>query len=153
MKTFIATTIATFAIGLGVHAQENKMSNNTKMVETLSFKPKNKVHRFYALKELKAMNKGELTSIYLRRTQELVNILPFMAMSSNGSLDFKTFGIRKQNENSQVLETYKRSAEQYNEQIQNMVIDFIPYADTNDIVKSIVYMENIIEKIRLGIKR
>ena len=143
---FITSLVSTTSL----IAQENSSSRAS---STLGYKPKKKILRFYTKKELKLLNKSELVSIYLRRTQELVNIVPFIAMSSDGEMNFKDFGIRKKQDNVQVLQDYKQSLDSYNSQIENMVIDFIPYADTDNIINSITYMESIIQRVRGGMNK
>lgn len=152
MKKFIYLVLFTSALisTTDLTAQENSSSGES---STLGYKPKKKILRFYTKKELKLLNKSELVSIYLRRTQELVNIIPFIAMSNDGEMNFKDFGIRKRQENIRVLKDYKQSLQGYNDEIENMVIDFIPYADTENIINSISYMESIIQRVRAGMNK
>ncbi|WP_194768514.1 hypothetical protein [Tamlana sp. I1] len=116
------------------------------------FSKSDRIEKFHTINDLEDLGKGELVDLYADRFSELIKTMPFMAITTKSDQKLDDFGIRASASNLKLLSKYKTEEREHIKASDEIISDFIAYADTDNIVWSILYMEDIIKKLRLGFK-
>ncbi len=111
-----------------------------------------RINKFHTIDDLEDASKGELVKIYLERNKELTTVLPFIALTTKPDQKLEDVGIRNDSHNSKLLYKYKTTEKKLSTTNTNILNEFISYADSDNLILSILYMEDIIKKLRLGFK-
>lgn len=111
-----------------------------------------RVNKFHTIDDLEDASKGELATIYLERNKELTTVLPFIALTTKPDQKLEDVGIRNDTHNNKLLYKYKTTEKKLSTTNSNILGEFISYADSDNLIWSILYMEDIIKKLRLGFK-
>jgi hypothetical protein len=115
------------------------------------FDEKVQTPKFHTIDELRSLKKGELLKLYVRRIYEINTVLPFIALTNEPGVSLSDLGIREDSDNVKVLEEHHDVQKEAFNNSNNMMTQFIPYADTEKIILSILYFEEVIKKMRIGI--
>ena len=108
------------------------------------------ITRFHTIDELQDLNKGELIELYLERTREIFVVLPYLSLSNRPGTSLSDIGIKEDSDNLKVVEKNNEIADRAFEYTTNTIKELVPYSDTDKIIWSILYFEEMIKKIRLG---
>ncbi len=103
----------------------------------------------YALGDLEKMNKLELTQIYiakLKRLNSIIVYLPFAKLEPQSPNDLK---IPSTTYNEKAMDKIKNSIKEHNSTLEGSLTTLNPYADKRYIIESIIFIQNIINKIEL----
>ncbi|MBU2951601.1 hypothetical protein KO493_12915 [Tamlana agarivorans] len=116
------------------------------------FTKSDRINKFHTIDDLEDLGKGDLVSLYADRFAEITKIMPFMAITTKSDQKLQDVGIRENSENIKLLSKYKEDERERIRANNNLIADFVAYADSENIIWSILYMEDIIKKLRLGFK-
>lgn len=108
------------------------------------------ITRFHTIDELQDLNKGELIELYLERTREIFVVLPYLSLSNRPGTSLSDIGIKEDSDNLKVVEKNNEIADRAFEYTTNTIKELVPYSDTDKIIWSILYFEEMIKKMRLG---
>ena len=120
--------------------------------EAVFFTQNSRIDRFHTIDDLEGLKKGDLLTLYAARAEEIITILPYIALTNEPGIRLSDVGIK---ENSTHLKTIKKHKESTNQSLQTTketIEELIPYADTERIIWTILYYEDIIKKMRIGFK-
>ncbi|MFC5047222.1 hypothetical protein ACFSTE_08135 [Aquimarina hainanensis] len=118
--------------------------------DNIFFDQKTLINKFHTIDELEELKKGELISLYKYRVREILTIIPYLALANQADVSLGDNGIKEDSQNLKVLGKHHEATTKAFEVTNNMISEFVPYADTEKIVWSILYFEEIIKKIRIG---
>jgi hypothetical protein len=103
----------------------------------------------YTVGDLEKMDKLQLTTIYgakLTRLHVILPYLPFGKLEPKGPGDLKIPDIKH---NQQSMEGLRSEQGKYNTQLTESMAGIGPYADKNQLIYSILFLQSIINKIEL----
>ncbi len=115
------------------------------------FNEKVQTPKFHNINELGELKKGELLKLYIRRIYEIQSVLPFMSLTKEPGTTLADLGIRENSDNTKILDKYHEVHTEAFRSTNDMMMEFVAYADTEKIILSILYFEEIIKKLRIGI--
>ena len=121
--------------------------------EAVFFLKKDQITKFHTISDLENMKKGQLITLYQDRIKEIITVLPFLSLTNEPGVRLGDLGIK---EDSGHIKSLKKSVETTEEAIdvtQNSIEELVPYADTEKIILTILYFEEIIKKMRIGVNR
>ena len=108
------------------------------------------ISKFHTIDELEDMKKGELIKLYTERVKEVTTVLPYLALTNEAGVKLSDIGIKESSDHLKSLDKHHEAILDSFESTNNMISEFIPYADTEKIVWAILYFEEVIKKIRIG---
>ncbi|AXT61132.1 hypothetical protein D1816_12505 [Aquimarina sp. AD10] len=108
------------------------------------------VSRFHTIDELQDLNKGDLIKLYLERTREIFIVIPYLSLTNKPGTSLQDLGIQADSDHVKVVEKNIEIADRAFEYTENTIKKLVPYSDTDDIIWSILYFEEVIKKMRLG---
>ncbi|MHA7056049.1 hypothetical protein ACWGOQ_0002430 [Aquimarina sp. M1] len=109
------------------------------------------ITKFHTIDELEGLKKGELVKLYTERANEIITVLPYIALTHEAGVSLSDIGIKENSDNLKLLKKHHQTTTETFEETSNLITEFIPYADTEKIIWSILYYEEMIKKIRIGI--
>ena len=110
------------------------------------------ITKFHTIDELENLKKGDLVALYIERANEIITVLPYIALTNESDVSLSDLGIKENSDNLKLLKKHHETSTNAFESTSNMITELIPYADTDKIVWSILYYEEMIKKIRIGMK-
>ena len=142
-----------FSLMSGAYAQQAEESEEVKSSKTevtVTYVEKTaKIAKFHNQAELEKMGKLELTKLYIERVTVLSETLPYLALSRNpAGANLADLGIPETKTNVSDLEQEVKSTTVYVGGIDHTLTDVIPYADKGNIIWSILFMEETLNKIQ-----
>lgn len=115
------------------------------------FDNSNLTNRFHTIDELRDLNKGELINLYIERTQEIFMVLPYLSITNKPGTSLSDVGIKEDASTLKIVEKNNEIAVRAFEYTTNTIKELVPYSDTDKIIWAILYFEEMIKKMRLGI--
>ncbi len=140
MKLFYITIFTFFIMNLN-HAQSKK---------NVFFDQQTLITKFHTIDELENLKKGELINLYIARVKEITTVLPYLALTNEAGVTLSDIGIKESPDHLKSLGKHHEITAEAVESSTDLVSEFIPYADTEKIVWTILYFEEVIKKIRIG---
>ncbi|WP_378181927.1 hypothetical protein [Aquimarina sp. SS2-1] len=128
-------------------------THSQKRDEAVFFIQKDQINRFHTISELENLKKGDLIKIYQDRVREIMTVIPFLSLTNEPDVRLGDLGIK---EDSDHIKSLKKSVEATQEAIstaETSIEELVPYADTEKIILTILYFEEIIKKMRIGVNR
>ncbi|GAA3508573.1 hypothetical protein GCM10022393_19990 [Aquimarina addita] len=119
--------------------------------KNIFFSQRTLITKFHTIDELEGLKKGQLVKIYIERANEIITVLPFIALTNESNVSLSDIGIKENSDNLKTLDKHHETTTEAFESTSNIISEFIPYADTERIIWSILYYEDIIKKIRIGV--
>jgi len=107
--------------------------------------------KFHTIDELEGLKKGELVRLYIKRSNEIITVLPYIALTNESDVSLSDLGIKENSNNLKILNKHHESTTDAFETTNDLITEFIPYADTEKIIWSILYYEEMIKKMRIGV--
>ncbi len=108
------------------------------------------VSKYSNLKDLEAMNKGELKALYLERVKILINIMPYMAITSKPGVTLKDLGVPESVENVSALKKETDNRALYLTSNAEFLDTIMSYSDKSVIITAILFLEETMKKIHSG---
>jgi hypothetical protein len=106
------------------------------------------VRKFYDVKELKPLQKGELIELYIERVKVLTKTLPFIALATKPGISMTDLGIPDTPENTKLLDLENESTATYIDTTVNFQRKMLPFCDKENIIKSILYFESTLKALK-----
>ncbi len=128
------------------------IQTNAQTTQKTLFGKLDQVNKFHTIDDLEDSSKGELVKLYLERNKELTTVMPFIALTTKPDQKLQDIGIRNDAANNKLLAKYKTNEKKLLDANSKIITEFISYADSENLIWSILYMEDIIKKLRLGFK-
>ncbi len=122
-----------------------------KINDAVFFSQTKQINRFYTISELEALKKGELIHLYKQRVEEIMIILPFLSLTNEAGVRLSDIGIKEDSRNVKVLKNNTEAVAKSLESTKVAIEELVPYADTEKIIWTILYLEEIIKKMRIGV--
>ena len=102
--------------------------------------------------ELDKLGKLELTKIYVEQVNKLGMLLPYIPFNQKGdAVSLSGMGIPNSKDNNDYIKVLDASSGDHAERSDQTLSNIIPYADKEDIIKSILFLQGVIERIETGI--
>ena len=106
----------------------------------------------YTIGELDKLGKLELSRIYVAQVNKLNLLLPYVPFNQKGdAVSLAGMGIPNTKDNNGSIKDMDQIVGAHNTVMDETLNNLIPYADKIDIIKSIMFLQNVIEKIESGI--
>lgn len=105
------------------------------------------ISKFHDLKELQAMNKGQLMPLYIERVKILFSVIQYFGITNKSGVTFTDLGIPPSKENVQALDTEIENRAVFlggNEQFLKAIL---PYSDTSNIINAILFYEEVLKLV------
>lgn len=117
---------------------------------SIFFDKETQITKFHTIDELEGLNKGDLIALYKERINEIITILPYLALTNRPEVSLSDIGIKEDSDHLKTLKENHEDTQDALKTTKEMVGELIPYADTGKIIWSILFYEDIIKKIRIG---
>jgi hypothetical protein len=106
----------------------------------------------YSQDSLSKMNKLDLTKIYLDQVQSLNNILPYASFNIKGQASgVKQIDIPRSKYTNSKRTKVSEKAQNYNQTVNENLNEIIPYSDKNEIIKGILFVQEMINRLDQGL--
>lgn len=106
----------------------------------------------YTIGELSKLGKLELTEIYISEIQKLNLLMPYIPFNQKGeAVSLANMGIPSTKDNNGSVKDLDESGGKHNITQKETLSNIVPYADKEDIIKSILFLQDVIERIEHGI--
>ena len=120
--------------------------------EGVFFIQKDQITKFHTVGELDNVKKGELLKLYKERVHEVMMALPYTSLTNESNVRLGDVGIT---EDSRHIKTLKKGVEDSLELLSSLdtsIDELVAYADTEKIIWSILFYEDVIKKMRMGVQ-
>jgi hypothetical protein len=106
----------------------------------------------HTIGELDKLGKLELTKIYVEQVNKLGMLVPFIPFNQKGdAVSLSGMGIPPSKDNNDFIKVLDASSGDHAERTDQTLNNIVPYADKEDIIKSILFLQGVIERIESGI--
>ncbi|MEM7039635.1 MAG: hypothetical protein AAF570_21860 [Bacteroidota bacterium] len=106
----------------------------------------------YTIGDLDKLGKLDLTKLYVDQVHKISMLLPYVPFNQKGdAVSLAGMGIPSTKDNNGFIKKLDASGGSHNEALDETLNNIIPYADKADIIKSILFLQTMIEKIETGI--
>ena len=105
---------------------------------------------YHSLKELEALLKGELITLYLERIKILVNIVPYVGITNKPGVTLRDLGIPETVENVKALDRETENKNLFVSTSYDFFTTMLPYSDKSTIIQGILFYEDVLKKIHSG---
>ena len=106
----------------------------------------------YTLGQLDELGKLELTTIYVEMVQKLNLLLPYTAFNQKGEASaLSSMGIPNTKDNNGAIKQLDASGVSNNVVISETMASILPYADKENIVKGILFIQGVLENLERGL--
>ncbi|MEY2868492.1 MAG: hypothetical protein RIR01_947 [Bacteroidota bacterium] len=130
-----------FFVAMNIVSAQDKKTNQSIISTTAT------IRKYYDLKELQNLKKGELLELYIERINVLVKTLPYIALATKPGVTLTDLGIPNDNENKKVL----AEQEEITNDFLNTTVAFqrkmTPYSDTKNLIAAILFYENTLKSL------
>lgn len=109
-----------------------------------------KVKKYHTREELEKLGKLELTELYMERVSVLTEVLPYIALHTTPGATLREMGIPETKQNLDHLDKEVKNKGTYLAAVDETLDDIIPYADTKNIIWSILFYEHMIRVALAG---
>ncbi len=119
--------------------------------EATFFTQKKQITKFHTISDLENRKKGELIKLYQDRVEEIMTVLPFLSLTNEPGVRLEDIGIKEDSRHLKILKNNTESTEKNFETTKEAIEELVAYADTEKIIGTILYFEEIIKKMRIGV--
>jgi hypothetical protein len=105
------------------------------------------IKKYYDKKELIDMPKGELLELCIERIGVLTKTLPYVSLATLPGATMTDYGIPNNSEYRKVFETQDDNTKNYLESTTDFQRKILPYSDKGDLIKAILFYENILKSL------
>jgi hypothetical protein len=101
---------------------------------------------------LDQMGKLELTRIYVTQCAKLNMLLPYIPFNQKGdAVSLAGMGIPDTKDNNAFIKKLDTSSGTHNETLDETLNIIIPYSDKDDIIKAILFLQSVVERVETGL--
>lgn len=105
------------------------------------------IKKYYDKKELSEQPKGVLLELCIERVGVLAKTLPYIALATKPGITVVDFGIPYDSDYKKSYESQEEISKNYLETTSNYQKKILPYADKDDLIKAILFYENILKSL------
>lgn len=106
----------------------------------------------YLYGDLDKLGKLDLTVIYVQEIQKLNQLLPYCAFNQKGeATSLANMGVPGSKDNNGIVKKLDASIASHNEMLLQTMSDIIPYSDKDEIIKAVLFVQSIIERLEAGL--
>lgn len=105
------------------------------------------IKKYYDKKELNELAKGQLLELCIERMGVLAKTLPYISLATLPGLTMTDFGIPNTSEYRKIFETQDVNTKNYLESTTNFQRQVLPYSDKEDLIKAVLFYENIMKSL------
>ncbi|MCB9230268.1 MAG: hypothetical protein H6581_01275 [Bacteroidia bacterium] len=106
----------------------------------------------FTVGDLDKLGKLQLTKIYIDQVQKLNLLIPYVPFNQKGeAVALTNMGIPNTKDNNAFIKKLDVSCSDHNQAIDSTMANVVPYADKPDIIKAILFIQDVIQRIELGI--
>lgn len=105
------------------------------------------IKKYYDKKELSELPKGVLLDLCVERVGVLAKTLPYIALATKPGITMIDFGIPYNSEYSKAYESQESNTKDYLEITSDYQKKILPYSDKDDLIKAILFYENILKSL------
>ncbi|MCS7073160.1 MAG: hypothetical protein NZ108_01695 [Bacteroidia bacterium] len=103
----------------------------------------------YLVGDLEKLDKLELTKIYISKVNRLMTIVPYIPFAKLEPKSPSDIKIPSNNANEACMRKLENSLKDHNQQLDASLSSLTPYADKKNIIESILFLQQVINKIEL----
>ena len=103
----------------------------------------------YLVGDLEKLDKLELTKIYISKVNRLMTIVPYIPFAKLEPKNPTDIKIPNNNANEGFMRKLESSLKDHNQQTDASLSALNPYADKKNIIESILFLQQVINKIEL----
>ncbi|WP_281297775.1 hypothetical protein [Flavobacterium limnophilum] len=105
------------------------------------------IKKYYDKKELSELPKGILLDLCVERVGVLAKTLPYIALATKPGITMIDFGIPYTSDYRKAYESQEENTKNYLEITSDYQKKILPYADKDDLIKAILFYENILKSL------
>jgi hypothetical protein len=105
------------------------------------------IKKYYDKKELSELPKGALLELCIERVSVLAKTLPYIALATKSGTTMTDHGIPNNSEYRKAFESQEENTKNYLEITGDYQKKILPYSDKDDLVKAILFYENILKSL------
>lgn len=105
------------------------------------------ISKFHDLKELQAMNKGQLMPLYIERVKILFSVIQYFGITSKSGVTFTDLGIPPSKENVSALDNEIENRSLFLGKNEQFLKSILPYSDTSNIIDAILFYEEVLKLV------
>ena len=105
------------------------------------------IKKYYSLKELESLKKGELLDLYIERINVLVRTLPYIALATKPGVTLVDLGFPYDNDNKKTLSDQEKVTTEFLETTVEFQRKMTPYSDTKNLIAAILFYENTLKAL------
>ena len=105
------------------------------------------IKKYYDKKELTSLPKGELLELCIERLGVLTKTLPYLSLATKPGVTMSDFGIPNNSEYRKAFEAQVDDTQSYLESTTGFQRKILPYSDKDDLIKTILFYENILKSL------
>lgn len=102
---------------------------------------------YHDRKQLESMTKGQLMPLYLERVRILFSVIQYFGITNKSGVTFTDLGIPTSKENVKALEAEVENREQFLKNNEQFLTGILPYSDTSNIIKAILFYEEVLKLV------
>ncbi|KIX20534.1 hypothetical protein SY27_11510 [Flavobacterium sp. 316] len=102
---------------------------------------------YHDKKELESMTKGQLMPLYLERVKILFSVIQYFGVTNKSGVTFTDLGIPASKDNVKALETEVQNREAFLNSNAQFLTGILPYSDTSNIIKAILFYEEVLKLV------
>ncbi|TDD99897.1 hypothetical protein E0F76_02820 [Flavobacterium cellulosilyticum] len=122
----------------------NAQNKNSKAPQSIISKSAN-IKKYYDLKELQELNKGQLIELYTERMKVLVKTLPYIALATKSGVTMVDLGIPVDSQNKKNFENQEKAIEDFIESMVSFQTNIMPYSDKKNLITAIIFYESTLK--------
>lgn len=126
----------------GIRAQNKKSNVPPSIISQTAI-----IKKYYDLKELKELNKGQLIELYTERIKVLVKTLPYIALATKAGVTMLDLGIPVDSEHKKDFENQEEAIANFLESTINFQTKILPYSDKNNLITAILFYESTLKSL------
>lgn len=126
----------------GIQAQNKKSNVAQSIISKTAI-----IKKYYDLKELKELNKGQLIELYTERIKVLVKTLPYIALATKSGVTMSDLGIPLDSEHKKDFENQEEAIANFLESTINFQTKILPYSDKNNLITAILFYESTLKSL------
>lgn len=138
----IFISIIFLSVSTSIFAQENKRNAPQSIISRTAV-----IKKYYNKKELSEMPKGALIELCVERVGVLAKTLPYISLATKPGITLTDFGIPSTNEYRKLFISQEENTKDYLDGTSNYEKSILPYADKDDLVKAVLFYENILKSL------
>ncbi|UZO81166.1 hypothetical protein NBT05_01520 [Aquimarina sp. ERC-38] len=116
------------------------------------FIKKDQISKFHTITDLQELKKGDLLKLYIDRFKEIATVLPYIAITHEADVRLSDVGIKEDSDHIKILKKSTDATTESLETISESIQDLVAYADTEKIIWTILFYEETIKKMRIGVQ-